>query len=198
MPNKITFASVSRSSALTVGFLLMAVAAFAHEEHAGTAVDPFKADQPVLDALPTWHPLVVHLPVMLIPLALGFGVIALFRKEMTWKVVTGLCLLGGVVGAALSSYTFHPHTASLPAEVAAILEEHESYADWTLWLGVAALLSSAVWYFLPDWRRVAGIATLVLLLGATAAVTLAGHHGAMLTYQGGVGARGAFLEVHED
>lgn len=183
---------IARFGALcTLTFACAALYAQDAHEHTGGA-----GSQPLLDSMPTWHPLIVHLPVMLLPLALLFGGIAFFRKEITWKIVTGLCLLGGAVGALMSAYWLHPHTHNLPSEIMAVLEEHETYADWTVGLSWGAVVAGAAWYFLPDYRRAAGIAMLVLLLGATAAVTLAGHHGAMLVYQGGVGAQGAYLEQH--
>lgn len=160
-------------------------------------MDPYTAALPIVEEMPTWHPLVVHLPVVLIPLALLFAGIGLVYRDRAWQLATLLCAAGAVAGAVAASYWLHPHTGELPAAIAETLAEHETYADWTLWLSVGALLSAAAGWWRPAYLRVSSIATLVLLFGATVAVVLAGHHGSMLTYQQGVGARGAYLEAHE-
>lgn len=162
----------------------------------GAAAIPYATDFPMLEQLPTWHPLVVHLPVVLLPLALVFGLIGLWRRDIAWRAAILLCLLGGLAGALAASYWLHPHTVGLPEEISHILHEHENYADWTVWLSVGAALTALGSYVLASQRRVLEIFTVILLVGATVAVTLAGHHGAIMVYQQGVGARGAFIEAH--
>lgn len=133
---------------------------------------------------PTLHPLVVHVPVVLIPLAPLFF-LAAWRgagRALDWA---GLALLAaGWAGAVLASNAFHPHVDAMPLLAQEVLESHELWADWTQGLAGAAVLAAAALCFLRPsrLRKGARIAVLILSLAAAACVAAAGHQGAVLTH----------------
>lgn len=149
-----------------------------------------------VDEFPTLHPLVVHFPIMLLLLAAVLQIIAffVFQREIGW-VVLGMAFFG-VIGAYLSSNVFHPHTAGLDENAQRLLTEHEWYASLTFWLGLIGTLAKGVSTFFrrPWWSEAV---SLVLLLAAATAVSIAGHHGAELVHKEGIGPRGDFLEMHD-
>ena len=146
---------------------------------------------------PTLHPLVVHFPIMLILLAAIVQLVSLFifRREISWAVI--FLTVFGALGAYLSSGVFHPHTSGLSENAQRLLEEHELYADWTLWLAIAGVAAKVISNFLLDRRWWSEAIVSVTLILAAVAVGLAGHHGAELVHKEGVGPQGRFLEMHD-
>lgn len=143
---------------------------------------------------PTLHPLVVHVPVTFIPAALVFAVLGLFSSR---RALTGLALafaLGGLGGAFLAAVPLHPHTTRLPVAAEMTLEKHEFFAFATLALGLAAVLAAVVALWRP--RRLPKIILSLLLLMASACVSIAGHYGGTLAYVHGVGIKGNYLSPH--
>ncbi len=136
------------------------------------------------EAFPTLHPLVVHAPVMLIPLApllflIGWGT----RSPALER--TGMALLAaGFLGAVLASRVFHPHTGAMTLLAREALEHHEFWADWTQGLAGAALLPALSLSILRGHRFRGALKFLFagLALAAAGAVTVAGHQGAALTH----------------
>ncbi len=157
------------------------------------------AEQPAagLTEFPTLHPMIVHFPIVLLIVG-AFVQIAsqfVFRRELSWLVV--VFVLIGAVGAYLASYVFHPHTTGLNANADRLLLEHELYADYTIWLAIAGLIAKGI--SMAALKRVWWSEAMVslLLIGSAVAVAIAGHHGAELVHKEGVGAKGAFLELHD-
>ncbi|OJW71428.1 MAG: hypothetical protein BGO59_20025 [Spirosoma sp. 48-14] len=149
-----------------------------------------------LDDYPTYHPMVVHVPIILLLLAALLQLVALIRPSSPLNWLTFLIALGGTVGAYVAGTFVHPHTDGLSDAAQIALETHETYADYTLWLGLAGTLLKGVTLWRPlKWLE--GVTALVLV-GAGIAVGLAGHQGGALTYLYGIGPRGAYLEQHEE
>lgn len=141
--------------------------------------------------LPT-HVLVVHAPVVLIPLVAAATVALAVRTE--WRARYGMALLLAtatvLVATLLATKTGEEFDGLLEGQVDT--DDHESYAQTTLWFVVAWFLSVAG--TVVAMRR--GVAR-QLLLGVTAlAVVLAsmstywvvrtGHEGARITWDGTV------------
>lgn len=157
---------------------------------------PAPAPNDAVAEFPTYHPLIVHFPIVLIILAAVLQVLShgLFRRELGWLVLA-LSLLGAV-SAWLSSNVFHPHTAGLSENAGRLLLEHEQYAAIALWLAVGGLVVKAVSTFLLKRKWWSEAVVTVLLAGSAIAVAVTGHHGAELVHKEGVGPRGQFLETH--
>ncbi len=150
------------------------------------------------DDFPTLHPLVVHWPVVLLPLALLLQLISLVYRKEGLDIAVLLALLAGFVGAWVAGRYVHPHTHGLSEQARWVLEQHELWADWTVWLSLAALLVQAAVFFLPRHARMLGFVVALLLAGASWSVVEAGHYGSQLVHVEGVGAKGAFLETDDD
>lgn len=149
-----------------------------------------------LDDYPTYHPMVVHIPIVLLLLAALLQLVAVFRPSGPLNWLTLLVALGGTVGAYVAGTYVHPHTDGLSNAAQAALETHETYADYTVWLGLAGTLLKGITLWRPlKWLE--GV-TLIALVSAGIAVGMAGHQGGALTYLYGIGPRGAYLEQHEE
>lgn len=151
-----------------------------------------------LSDFPNLHPIVVHLPVVLLPLALLSQLASFFiwRKPLGW--VTLACLLGGIAGAILAVTLTHPHTHDLTPAASQVLGLHDKYSEWTLWLSGAALVGKGLsLWLLPDRRWLEVLITLVIC-GAAYTVSMTGHYGGTLVYIHGVGVQGNFIEGESD
>ena len=143
---------------------------------------------------PNLHPLAVHIPIMLLPLAallqlIGFFV---FKREISW-IVLGI-VIAGFLGAYAAANLTHPHTAELPAQIQAVYDRHDTYATWTLWLsGIAAVLKIVSHFLFKSVAWAEGI-TVAVLLASAYTVSVAGHCGSQLVYIEGVGPEGKYLE----
>ena len=79
-----------------------------------------------------------------------------------------------------------------------VLEKHDLFADYTIWLsGLGLLLKGISLFFLKDklWFE---IVIALLLAGAAYSVSQAGHYGATLAHIHGVGVQGNFIESLDD
>lgn len=137
-----------------------------------------------LEDFPTLHPLVVHVPVVLLPFAFLLLLLELRKPSEPPQWATTLATLGGAGGALGASFGFHPHVESLSPQAFAVLEAHDLSAYTTTGLALGAslvLLIRQVQGQTParPWWTVLG---LLLLLGASIAVAVTGHLGATLTH----------------
>ena len=178
----------SRLAGPTLLTLLLPAAAAAQQLQESTVVNPS------LSQLPNLHPLVVHVPIMLLIVAALTQVACFFvwKRQLDW--MTFLLLAGGVVGAFLSGEVFHPHTVGLTPAAQQVIELHDTWADYTIWSSVLALILKGVslfWLRGPRWAEIA--VTLVLAFSAVA-VSITGHYGGTLVYLHGVGVQGNFVE----
>ncbi len=144
------------------------------------------------------HPLVVHFPIVLLLLAV-FAQIAsffLWKKQLNWATL--LLLAGGFLGAYVASTYVHPHTTDLTEAATLVLEKHDLFADYTIWLSGICLLLKTVSLFLLKDKLWFEIIIALLLVGAAYSVSQAGHYGATLAHIHGVGVQGKFIESQND
>lgn len=171
-----------------------------HEDETMEQGNPEAYDHPEkvsadFEDFPNLHPMVVHVPIMMLPLAallqlIGFFV---FKREISW-IVLGIIVFG-FLGAYLAAVSTHPHVAELPEHAQKVYDAHDMYAMWTLWLsGIAVLLKTGSHFFLKRAVWAEGIVALVLLASAYT-VSMAGHHGSQLVFIEGVGPQGNYLET---
>jgi len=151
-----------------------------------------------LSDFPNLHPIVVHVPIVLLMVAVftQIGSLFIWKKPLDW--VTLLLLLGGVAGAIAASKFTHPHTENLTDAAKQVLAHHDNYASWTLWTSSSALLLKGVSIWLLQGRN--WLEWLVALVVTASAVTvgLAGHYGGTLVYIHGVGVQGNYVEGESD
>ncbi len=172
--------------------LLLPLGSFAQQLQESSVVDASLSDFPNL------HPLIVHVPIMLLVVALATQVGSFFvwKKPLDW--VTVLALAGGVAGAVLAGEIFHPHTSGLPPAAQQVLELHDTYAGWTIWLSAAALVLKGVSHWLLRDRRWLEVLATLVLAGSAVTVSLAAHYGGTLVYIHGVGVQGNYVEGKSD
>ncbi|MBC5991901.1 hypothetical protein [Pontibacter cellulosilyticus] len=148
-----------------------------------------------LDDFPNRHPLFVHFPIvlLLVAAAIQLANVIFLRKELDW--ITTLTVLVGFTLAFYVTYLDHPHTTGLTAHAELVLEQHDFYADWTIYLAGAALMAQLLSQFLFKSRRWSVALVAVVLAGAAYTVSMAGHYGAQLVYLEGIGPKGQYLET---
>ncbi len=144
------------------------------------------------------HPLVVHFPIVLLLLAIIAQIVSFFlwKKQFNWTTL--FLLAGGFLGAYVASTFVHPHTTGLSEAATLVLEKHDLYADYTIWLSGIGLLLKAVSMFLFKEKIWLEIIIALFLVGGAYSVSQAGHYGATLAHIHGVGVQGKFIESQND
>ncbi len=163
----------------------------AMQEHHETMME-----KAALEDFPTLHPLVVHFPIVLLLLAAlsQFAGFFVMKEPLSWATL--LFVLFGFIGAVVATRFVHPHTVELSAIPAWLLEQHEKYADLTLYSSLAALVLKVLSQFFL--KRVLWAEALVFVVLAFSAwsISNASHFGAQLTHIEGIGPQGHYLEMH--
>jgi uncharacterized membrane protein len=150
-----------------------------------------------LDEFDNLHPLVVHFPIVLLLFAALLQGIQLFvlKRNLDWVI---LFLVGtGFIGAYVAGTYVHPHTHGLTDVAQKILDNHDKYADWTIWSSALAAVLKVISLFWIKLNRVFEIAVLLVMAFSAFSVSQAGHYGAQLVYIQGVGPQGQYLETEK-
>ena len=162
-----------------------------HEDAVTNGPSKVTAD---LGDFPTLHPLIVHFAIVLIVVAAVLQLLNLIlvKKEVAW-IITGILLIG-VLAAWMAGRNFHPHTHGISDHAKSVLEQHDTWADWTINTGVFSLLLQVVNLFFFKTKRWAMAVVAVVLAVSGYSVALAGHYGAQLVHLEGIGPKGNYLE----
>lgn len=165
-----------------------------HPHDEGMEVDESKVTAD-LDDFPTLHPLIVHFAIVLIIVAAGLQLlnIYLMKKEIAW-IVAGI-LLVGVVAAWFAAKNFHPHTQGISEHAKLVLDQHEKFADWTIYMGFIGLILQVANLFLFKTKRWAAAVVAIVLAVSAYSVSRAGHYGSQLVHIEGIGPQGKYLEM---
>ena len=138
-----------------------------------------------------WHPLVVHFPIVLLPLGFLLDLFALVKKRVQWHALAYLLLL---VGTALALAAVLSGNAAAEAYrgdsgVLEQLQRHEDLSTLALFIFIVLVLGRlpvqlqkryAGWQ-IKVWIAVAGLGSGLLWL--------TGYYGGELVYEYGVGVR---------
>jgi uncharacterized membrane protein len=168
-----------------------------HHHDEGMEVDESKVTAKLSD-FPTLHPLIVHFAIVLILVAAGLQLlnIYLMKKEISW-IVTGI-LLVGVVAAWFAAKNFHPHTHGISEHAQLVLDQHDKWADWTIYSGIVALLLQITNLFVFKLKRQAAAIVAIALVVSAYSVSRAGHYGSQLVHIEGIGPQGKYLEMEHN
>jgi Predicted membrane protein len=137
-----------------------------------------------LDDFPTLHPMVVHLPVVLLPFAFLLLLIEFFSMSKSPQLPSIIATFGGTAGALMASYWLHPHVESISKDALEVLEAHDLFAYITTGFASGASMCLLLRYFRwnsPDRGWWTGSA-LILLFFSSLSVAATGHLGASLSH----------------
>ena len=143
---------------------------------------------------PTLHPMIVHVPVTLIPLAFVLALVGVFAAQRTFLWLALAFAAIGLAGGFIAAFPTHPHTHGLSQAAESTLAKHDFFAYTTLWLTSLAVLVAATCIWKPV--RLSRIGLALVLLLASLSVALTGHYGGTLAYVHGIGSQGRFLSAH--
>lgn len=153
------------------------------------AIDDFE-----LESFPTLHPMVVHVPVIMIPVAFLFGLISIFFTNRYLVALAVAFASAGALGGFIAAFPMHPHTRGLPEAAIRTLQQHDFFAYSTLGITAISVVIGAFALFKPGFLS-KGLLALTLLL-ASLSVSVTAHYGGTLTYVHGVGVNGNYLDAH--
>ncbi len=143
---------------------------------------------------PSLHPLAVHFPIVLIVLGAVLQSVVVWKdwKQIHW---TTLFIMAGAFFSGLAAATIlHAEPSSdAPKAAMEMFEQHEKYAQLTLWMSGITLLLKSIGIFFGINRRIYHAIVLTSAIVATIFVSITGHHGARLTHVAGVGPMGRYL-----
>jgi uncharacterized membrane protein len=142
---------------------------------------------------PNLHPLVVHLPIVLLLLSAALQALCVYKDWPPVKWITMGVMAGGFLGALAASTVFHAMPMGLAPRAAAVYEAHEKFAGYTLWLSGITLLLAGIGKFFKIERRAYEILVLVSAVATAGVLSVAGHRGAQLVYVEGVGPQGRLV-----
>lgn len=144
---------------------------------------------------PSLHPLIVHFPIVLILLAAVLQIVVVWKSD--WRQIrwTTFFIMAGAFLSSLSASTvFHAMpSADAPKAAMEIFEEHEKYAQLTLWMSGITLLVKGIGIFFRINKRSYSVLVLIAAIVTAIFLSITGHHGARLTHVAGVGPMGRYL-----
>jgi len=138
-----------------------------------------------------WHPLSVHLPLIILLLASFFYAVGFFTKAVFWENMSKILLLIGAAGAWIAIYTGNLADSVVSRQICdpTVLETHETNAYIVGWIFSVAAAIIILDYFdlLKKVKRVAKLSVLILSLTGSGFLIYTGHLGATLVFQQAAG-----------
>lgn len=144
-----------------------------------------------------WHPLSVHFPIALLPLATLTVLISFFIKERnkhSWQIAATLLLFAGCLTAWIAVYTGNVADGMVARKICdpTVLKDHEIASQNMTWLfTIAAILHilSLTNFLRPRILGLSSYLAFILMLAGTGYLVYTGHVGATLVYEQGAGVK---------
>lgn len=142
---------------------------------------------PGLRAMQNLHPVFVHLPLVLLPLALLFQALAVWKQREDWQRLALWLLWLGTLGALAAAGTglLAEETIEVPDPAIEVIEWHETLMLVTT--GLAAALSVLAFFLRRRLTRGLQVGLLVGLLIVGGVLVVGADRGGQLVYQFKVG-----------
>ncbi len=138
-----------------------------------------------------YHPLSVHLPLVLLALATILYIFALFIRKRHWLEMCKVLLIIGTAGAWISVYTGNLADPIVARKICdpTVLENHENAACMvtTFFTIASVLVILDISGGLKKIKKTAAILILISMLPGTGFLAYTGHLGANLVYQQAAG-----------
>ena len=137
----------------------------------------------------SWHPLIVHFPLVLLPLSVGVDLLALWRKRPQWQELAyGLLGLGAVASAlAVLSGNSAADLYRKNPQVQGFVAAHEDWATLTLLLFLGLALSRLPLQLQGQLQGGRFKIWLAVAVAGCALLWLTGYTGGEMVYLYGVG-----------
>jgi plastocyanin/uncharacterized membrane protein len=141
-----------------------------------------------VDGLPL-HPLLVHAPVVLIPLVAIGLVLVLARPSLRRQLAPVVAVLAIAAAASASAAVWSGAELGEALGRGVELDHHQGWGEWTRTAAIVVAVGAVAFTIVDRWldrRAVAGsigVVTTGLAVTATAIVAIAGHSGASLAWQ---------------
>lgn len=154
----------------------------------------------------SFHLMVVHIPIILVPLATLMLLVSIFTNSFNLKPVARLLLIlaaFAAVGAFLSGEGAEEVVEDIVGVSESAIEAHEDLAVFALWLtiltGLLSLLSSIPKFSSAMGRGPLSALFLIAAIGSSGVLGWTGHKGGLIRHQQemGFGESGSLI-AHED
>ncbi len=139
------------------------------------------------------HPAIIHFPVVLILLGTAAACAAvLWRKHYVPALAAGLLALGalGAWAAVETGESDGGLVEDTSPQIAALLDEHQQWAERTLALAALAAVAAAIslgLFRFPRAARATSVAAALIAATASYALYQTGHRGGALVFRHGIG-----------
>lgn len=139
----------------------------------------------------TWHPLIVHFPLVLLPLGVVVDLLALGWRKPHWHTLAyGFLWLGAVLSAtAVLSGNAAAGAYRKSSQVQGLVSAHEDWATWTLLLFIGLALSRVPLQMRDELQGRRFALWLVVAIAGCGLLWLTGYTGGELVYLHGVGVK---------
>lgn len=139
----------------------------------------------------SWHPLIVHFPLVLLPLSVAVDLLALGWRKTYWHgLAYGILWLGAVLSAAaVLSGNAAAGAYRKNQQVQGLVSAHEDWATWTLLLFFALALSRLPLQLQGGLQGGRFILWLVVAAAGCGLLWLTGYTGGEMVYLHGVGVK---------
>ncbi len=139
-----------------------------------------------------WHPLIVHFPIVLLPLSAALDLCAHWRGRRDWHnmayALWGLGVLAALIAVLSGSMAADPHWQQ--EDLRAVLSNHEDWATATLIAALVVLLGRLPLHLKGQAEGRSLFLWTAAALVVSALIWVTAYYGGELVYIYGVGVRG--------